>query len=112
VSTYRKKPVVIEAVRNDGTWPPIIAWLDDLAGGRASIPFGHRPTIIRNEDGTLNIETLEGTMLANVGDWVICGVKGELYPCKPDIFDATYEPVPAGARTTSNEETPEREAER
>lgn len=39
------------------------------------------------------IETLEGTMLANPGDWIITGVKGERYPCKPDIFAATYDPV-------------------
>ncbi len=37
------------------------------------------------------IETLEGTMTANIGDWIIKGVKGELYPCKPDIFEATYD---------------------
>ena len=89
---FRKKPVVIEAMRNDGTWPPVIDWLDTLAGGEIHIPFGHRPAITRNADGSLNIETLEGAMRANVGDYVICGVKGEFYPCKPDIFEATYEP--------------------
>ena len=88
---YRKKPVEIDAVRNDGTWKPIIDWLDELAGGVAGIPFGSRPAVTRNDDGTLNIETLEGTMRADVGDYVICGVQGELYPCKPDIFEATYE---------------------
>jgi hypothetical protein len=41
----------------------------------------------------LDIETLEGTMHADTGDWIITGVKGERYPCKPDIFAATYEPV-------------------
>lgn len=41
----------------------------------------------------LIIPTLEGEMRADLGDWIICGVKGEFYPCKPDIFDATYEPV-------------------
>lgn len=92
---FRKKPVEIDAVFNDGTWPPIIAWLDELAGGRASIPFGHRPAVTRNADGTINIETLEGTMKADVGDWIICGVQGELYPCKPDIFQATYDAVAA-----------------
>lgn len=40
------------------------------------------------------IDTLEGSMTARSGDWVIRGVKGELYPCKPDIFEATYEPAP------------------
>lgn len=43
--------------------------------------------------GTLEIRTLEGTMTASEGDWIIRGVKGELYPCKPDIFEATYEPA-------------------
>lgn len=82
---YRKKPVVIEAIRNDGEWEPIIGCLDGSAGSRS--------VITRDDDGSLNIETLEGTMRADVGDYVICGVKGELYPCKPDIFDATYEPA-------------------
>ena len=41
-------------------------------------------------DVELEIETLEGTMKANKGDWIIRGVKGELYPCKPDVFDMTY----------------------
>lgn len=44
-------------------------------------------------DEELEIETLEGTMKANKGDWIIKGVKGELYPCKPDVFDMTYEKV-------------------
>jgi hypothetical protein len=46
-----------------------------------------------NADGTLSIRTLEGVMRANVGDYVIRGIKGEIYPCKPDIFHATYEKV-------------------
>jgi hypothetical protein len=41
----------------------------------------------------MDIETLEGTMHANIGDWIITGVNGEQYPCKPDIFEKTYEPV-------------------
>ena len=44
-------------------------------------------------NGILTIPTLEGDHIANVGDWIIQGVQGEFYPCKPDIFDATYEPV-------------------
>lgn len=90
---YRKKPVTISAVRNEGEWKPIMEWIDYLAGGEFRVPFGARPALTRNDDGSLNIETLEGTMRADVGDWVICGVKGELYPCKPDIFEATYEPA-------------------
>lgn len=93
MARYRKKPVVIHAVLNDGEWAPILAWLDGLAGGRMAVPFGARPAITRNDDGTLNIDTAEGRMRADVGDFVICGVQGELYPCKPDIFEATYEHV-------------------
>lgn len=94
MARYRKKPVEIDAIQNDGTWKPIIDWLDSLApGGLAIIPFGTRPAITRNNDGTLNIETLEGTMKARIGDFVICGIKGEFYPCDPDIFRATYEAV-------------------
>ena len=57
--------------------------------------FRKQPVVIEAvqcEEVTL-IETLEGTMRAEVGDWIITGVKGERYPCKPDIFAATYEPV-------------------
>ena len=93
---FRKKPVVIEATCNHGTWPPIAAWLEESAGDRfggfAFAPLT-APPVTRNADGSLNIVTLEGTMRAAVGDWIIRGVQGELYPCKPDIFAATYEPV-------------------
>ena len=96
MAKFTKKPVVIEALQNDGTWPPVIAWLEAIAppelGGFVFAPLT-KPPITRNPDGSLNIVTLEGTMRANVGDWIIRGVKGEFYPCKPDIFAATYEPV-------------------
>jgi hypothetical protein len=87
---YRKKPVVIEAVRNDGTWPTILAWLDSVGYG---VPFLGKPAVTRNQDGSLNIATLEGVMRCDVGDWLIQGVKDEFYPRKPDIFEATCEPV-------------------
>lgn len=90
---YRKKPVVIEAIINTGEWKPIIDWLDKLNGTPVRIPFGSRPSITREGDGSIYIETLEGTMKADIGDYIICGVKGEFYPCKPDIFEATYERV-------------------
>lgn len=93
---FRKKPVVIEAIQNPGTWAPILAWLTEIAGDRFGgfvFPFGTEPPLTRNEDGSLSIRTLEGVMRAEVGDWVIQGVKGELYPCKPDVFKATYEEV-------------------
>jgi len=85
---YRKKPVVIEAMQvgsSDDSHSEILAW----AWPNRSVP----QPLIRVHPSGFRIDTLEGTMYANVGDWIIRGVKGELYPCKPDIFAATYEPV-------------------
>lgn len=84
---YRKKPVVIDA------WPwdkwPEEKRSKHLEDGR--VPVG---AWVRMMDGkTRFVGTLEGDMHASEGDWLIQGVKGELYACKPDIFDATYEPV-------------------
>ena len=78
---FRKKPVVIEAV---------------LYTGRNAVEIdyfvnGARPLSVDGDQ--ICIATLEGVMKANPGDWIIKGVKGEFYPCKPDIFDATYEPA-------------------
>jgi hypothetical protein len=76
---YRKKPVVVEALRFNG---------DNFKECKNFIGD--------NYDNTLNfpnIKTLEGTMAVNTGDWIIKGVKGEFYPCKPDIFELTYEKV-------------------
>ena len=79
---YRKKPVVIEAVQYDGT-DESVDWLyPQLVSGE----------IGRNTQG-LFIKTLEGVMKAEIGDYIIKGVNGEFYPCKPDIFEATYEKV-------------------
>ena len=57
--------------------------------------FRKKPVVIEAEQLTerIVIKTLEGDMVGRVGDWLITGVKGEQYPCKPDIFEATYEPV-------------------
>ena len=82
MAKYRKKPVVIDAVEWDGKSGTIFS----LA------PFENAtksPEV--KEDGTLDITTLEGVMTAEVGDFVIKGVSGEIYPCKPDIFEQTYE---------------------
>lgn len=79
---FRKKPVVIEAVQFIGQ-----ASMSDIF---LLVPDDR--TIIWNND-ILIIKTLEGNMRANDGDWIIKGVKGECYPCKPDIFEATYEEV-------------------
>ena len=80
---YRKKPVVIEAVRYTGASPggngfDIVQW------GKPTIASAIFPD-------ELQIRTLEGVMTAAPGDWIIKGVAGEFYPCKPDIFAATYE---------------------
>lgn len=83
---FRKKPVVIEAMQ----LPPIdVDPTDDL------IDFLHSADREweSGRDGTIIIHTLEGEMTGNPGDWIIKGVQGEIYPCKPDIFKATYDLV-------------------
>ena len=79
---YRKKPVEIEAIQYDGSAASVYKIMD-MAG---TMGFNNSP------EG-LYILTLEGTMKADKGDWIIKGVKGECYPCKPDIFEITYEAV-------------------
>lgn len=83
MAKYRKKPVVVEAVQvTDG-------WFDDDLPNPLH-PSGMPWTLVGR---SIVIETLEGNMTARVGDYIITGVQGEHYPCKPDIFEATYEPV-------------------
>ena len=85
MAKYRKKPVVIEALQltmDDDSHNTILKWIADNGG-----------TAIRIRPDGIRIETLEGEHRASVMDWVIRGVKGEFYPCKPDIFAATYEAV-------------------
>ena len=84
---FRKKPVVIEAVRWDGTNVKTV--LDFGDSGPAPL-WGDDFKI---DASGVHIRTSEGIMRADVGDWIIKGLKGEFYPCKPDIFAATYEPV-------------------
>lgn len=82
---FRKKPVVIDAMVWDGTM-----------GGTTKLLHWMFPNL--EPDATAfkgTIKTLEGEMRATPGDWIIKGGKGEFYPCKPDIFAATYEAVPA-----------------
>lgn len=90
MSKFRKKPVVIEAVeyRGDNTYAEMAPWLSEAIGSGV-VTFHPAPR------GELIITTLEGEHLASPGDVIIQGVKGELYPCKPDIFAATYEAVDA-----------------
>ena len=74
---FRKKPVVIEAVQFTGKFTPVMQFCPEafMMSGKIVIP------------------TLEGNLYVSLHDWVIKGIQGEFYPCKPDIFEATYEPV-------------------
>jgi len=87
---FTKRPVVIEAVQAQHlliqaaqAWHDLPIWIRE-AYEEGNIVFGAY---------TINIQTLEGRMVAEKTDWVIRGVRGEIYPCKPDIFAMTYDPV-------------------
>ena len=81
---YRKKPVVIDAIQWDGRCDTVYI-IQSESKRVVSYTIDEKPTLI--------IQTLEGDMTANLGDWIIRGVRGEFYPCKPDIFEMTYEAV-------------------
>jgi hypothetical protein len=88
VARWRKKPVEVEArqlVDDLRNHTEVARWIE-ANGGHAEIPFA---------EPCLYIETLEGRMRAGIGDWVVRGVKGEFYPVRDDIFEATYEPAVA-----------------
>ena len=78
VKKYRKRPVVIEALQWTGVCPEMEEFMGAVRVGPNHV---------------LLIDTLEGTMIGNIGDWIIKGVGGEFYPCKPDIFKETYTEV-------------------
>ncbi len=97
-NSYRKKPVVIEAFQmtkerraSNADWP---SWMHEAWNQGAGEPGSLFPADYPHSNGTdeLKIGTLEGTLLVSWGDYIIRGVQGELYPCKPDIFEATYSP--------------------
>jgi len=83
MAKYRKKPRVVEAVR----------WNESVVAFELVVSWAGDKYAFKMSGEGLLIRTLEGDMLAGPGDWIIKGVKGELYPCKPDIFAETYEPV-------------------
>jgi hypothetical protein len=92
VKKFRKKPVVIEAIQYDGSnGQEIAAWASE---GRHPLS-NQMVRYIQEAPGmySLRVLTLEGELYARLDDWIIRGVKGEFYPCKPDIFEATYEAV-------------------
>jgi len=84
---FRKKPVVIEAIHYQ--WNEPDKFMDEVQDDICDF-IGGNLTVVGDE---IEITTLEGIMTASRGDWIIKGVKGEFYPCKPDIFEATYEPA-------------------
>lgn len=87
MAKFRKKPVEIEAVQWTGQ--DSYETVRDFAGGSFICWHIHHDAV--------SLQTPEGVMAAGLGDWIIRGVKGEIYLCKADIFEATYEPVQAGA---------------
>lgn len=88
---YRKKPLIVEAYQFIGNkvCTTLPRWLED-AHGRGEVRYSPG---VQEEEQKLHVDTPEGTMTANLGDWIIKGVQGELYPCKPDIFAETYEAI-------------------
>ena len=94
MAQYRKKPVVIEArMFTISSQEDVAEW----CGSYVRHPSASWEQIV------CPIQTLEGEMIARLGDWIIKGVKGEFYPCKPDIFEATYEAVQEAPHGTDAE---------
>ena len=88
MAKYRKKPVVIEAIRWRGDNLREIIDFTELHESANKWTWDEYEAVVQ-KDG-LKIFTLEGPLKAAIGDWIIKGVQGEFYPCKPDIFEATY----------------------
>ena len=87
---FRKKPVVIEAMLYTvGACRAIHDWIEVEHEDTDGMDDADVEELC---SAGIEIVTLEGAMIAEVGDWIIRGVKGEFYPCKPDIFAATYDP--------------------
>jgi hypothetical protein len=108
MAKFRKKPIVIEAFQltpetrtSNANWPNWMneAWNKnhDEEGSLRCMDYPHS-----TGNDELEILTLEGVLHVSFGDWIIRGVKGELYPCKPDIFAATYEPIEGREAHESN----------
>lgn len=84
---YRKKPVVIEALQFTEDHPDVLIPIQKFMGRDVIVSYTDP------ENPCMLIETPEGTMKASIGDYIIKGLRGEFYPCKPDIFKQTYEAV-------------------
>ena len=88
---FRKKPIVIEAIQwkidnFEDEFLPLVTFAFKVSGKAEHYTF-------HTDSKILVIHTLEGDMIASLNDWIVVGVNGEMYPCKPDVFEATYEPV-------------------
>lgn len=84
VRRFRKKPVEVEAIQfTDKSKNEVFGWV--TCQKTASFDMENKPVLV--------IKTLEGQMTAMMGDWVIKGIKGEFYPCKPDIFERSYDKI-------------------
>lgn len=88
---YRKKPVEIEAIRL--TEDNIVECFEFIGLSLKNEDIDYFNNFAKKYTGGIYIKTLEGNMLASFGDYIIKGVKGEFYPCKPDIFEMTYEKI-------------------
>jgi hypothetical protein len=84
IKKYRKKPIVVEAIKFDATSENLVELSEFLS---------QRTLVFDPQKEQIIIETWEGDVTASKGDWIIKGIKGEFYPCKPDVFEATYEPA-------------------
>lgn len=84
---YRKKPVVVEAIQYIDNGPELQKWSNGVVIESPIL----EPTVENPSGEYIQIQTLEGCMIGNRGDYIIKGVNGEFYPCKPDIFEKTYE---------------------
>jgi hypothetical protein len=91
IKQYKKNPVVIEAIQlTSDNFAEVEAFIGYTDNTRRH--YSNEQEFLRQENPVgIYVKTLEGTMLASIGDYVIKGVKGEFYPCKPDIFSYTYE---------------------
>jgi hypothetical protein len=97
---YRKKPVAINAIQWDGTLSGLRKIESVFPEMKVLSMSSHEE---RNEARNVRIGTLEGGHEVSSGDFIICGVKGEFYPCKPDIFEMTYEKTEDAPQNTSEE---------
>lgn len=93
MAKFRKKPVVIEAVQWNAkmkNFDEVMNFMQEFHGSKLNYENAEESAY---KSGELKIQTLEGIMTASDGDWIIKGVNGEFYPCKPDIFEKTYEKI-------------------